>query len=331
MLVSVIITVYNLEQYVEKSILSVLEQSYTDLEILVIDDCSTDLSAEIIGKYSQQVKCLRTKKNSGVLLATIEGLQNATGDILCFLDGDDIWHKDKVFQIVTAFRKDKSIVMVSHDYEYVNENGNVLSRTDNSQVILKKNNSDQAFINKKMKDSVLGYFGNVWLGSAYCLKNDKQLVTDFISCAKQLPNPEYTYQDHPLASFWIVNNKEGFLAYIDQKLLQYRIHEHNYSGAYHNKATARKLAFKAYNTSAATLSITKNSGVGNYLIKRQIEKLAYYEFLLALFDKKNSKAFALNLKLSFGFYSKKDFIKEWSRYFGVLVLGNYFFKILNKR
>lgn len=332
MIASVIITVYNLEKYIESAITSVLEQSYSDIELIIVDDCSTDQSTEIIKNYSSKAKIIQTKENSGVLLATIEGIMNATGDVICFLDGDDLWHKDKVLKIMEKFQKDEHTIMVSHDYEYINENNKHIEKKDSSQNILKKNLLNQAFVSNTMRNSILGYYGNVWLGSAYCFRNNQKLINEFKAWALQLPYPKFTYQDHPLATFYVAYNFEGKIAYVNQKLLSYRIHENNYSGAYHNRESARKLAFKAYNTSMATLSIVQSKTFKDApaLIKRQKAKALYYEFLLSLLDKKFIKAFVLNFKLTFNFYSFKTLTKEWVRYFGILFLGNTFFKIMNK-
>jgi glycosyltransferase involved in cell wall biosynthesis len=331
MTVSVIITVYNLERYIEKSIHSVLDQSYKNIEIILVDDCSTDHSAEIINKYSDRLTYLRTSNNSGVLLATIEGLKKATGDIICFLDGDDLWHKNKIQKIVEKFEIDEQVFMVSHNYQYINDSDEIIFRKDHSQEILIKNLENPDFISQTMKRSILGYLGNVWLGSAYCIKNNKSVVDKFILWAELIPDSRLTYQDHPLACFWVIHHPIGRICYIGEPLLQYRIHDSNYSGSYHNKNTARKIAVKAYNTALATQSIVAQAGAEPFLLNRQNVKVNYYKFLITLMDKKFFQAFRLNIYLTFRFYKKGDFIKEWVRFWGILFLGDSFFKFLNNR
>ena len=91
-----IIPVYNREKTVKKAIDSVLAQTWKDMEIIVIDDGSTDKSAEVI----KSIKDARIKyiyqKNAGACAARNHGLDLATGDIIAFHDSDDVWHKDKL-------------------------------------------------------------------------------------------------------------------------------------------------------------------------------------------------------------------------------------------
>lgn len=95
-MISVIIPVYNREKTVKKAIDSVLAQTWKDMEIIVIDDGSTDKSAEVI----KSIKDARIKyiyqKNAGACAARNHGLDLATGDIIAFHDSDDVWHKDKL-------------------------------------------------------------------------------------------------------------------------------------------------------------------------------------------------------------------------------------------
>jgi glycosyltransferase involved in cell wall biosynthesis len=85
MLISVIITCYNLEKYIADAIDSVVTQDVASdkYEVIVVDDCSTDRSAEIIHSYENVHYC-RTKNNCGVLLATILGLESSSGELVFF-------------------------------------------------------------------------------------------------------------------------------------------------------------------------------------------------------------------------------------------------------
>lgn len=94
--ISVIIPVYNCEKYLNKCVDSVLNQTYTNYEIILIDDGSTDRSSEICDKYekvSKKVKVLH-QKNSGVSQARNNGVDIAEGKYICFLDSDDYIEKE---------------------------------------------------------------------------------------------------------------------------------------------------------------------------------------------------------------------------------------------
>ena len=88
---TVAISAYNIENYVKRAIDSVLNQTFKNYELLVIDDCSTDSTVEVIKQVvGQNAKILQTKKNSGTAAASRNiAIENAQGEYLLFLDGDD--------------------------------------------------------------------------------------------------------------------------------------------------------------------------------------------------------------------------------------------------
>lgn len=90
--INVIIPVYNAEKYLERCIQSLINQTLSDIEILFIDDCSTDNSLEILKKYEKidsRIKVYTLDKNSGAAVARNKGLENAKGEYLNFVDSDD--------------------------------------------------------------------------------------------------------------------------------------------------------------------------------------------------------------------------------------------------
>ena len=95
--VSVIVPVYNGARYLGEAIQSVLDQSFADFELLLVDDASPDNSAEIASRYHDpRLKYLRHPKNLGSDRARHTGLQESTGEIIAFLDQDDQFHPDKL-------------------------------------------------------------------------------------------------------------------------------------------------------------------------------------------------------------------------------------------
>jgi glycosyltransferase involved in cell wall biosynthesis len=104
-LISVIIPVYNAEKYLSEAINSVLAQSHTDLEIIAVDDGSTDSSTEILHSYGRHVKALR-QENAGAAAARNAGIAACTGDYISFLDADDYWHPDKLQLQLSLLRSD---------------------------------------------------------------------------------------------------------------------------------------------------------------------------------------------------------------------------------
>lgn len=94
-LVSVIIPNYNYAEFVDKAIESVLSQTYKNIEIIVVDDGSTDNSIEVLSTYLSGIT-LVSQSNSGVSSARNSGLVKASGEYVCFLDSDDVWFSNKI-------------------------------------------------------------------------------------------------------------------------------------------------------------------------------------------------------------------------------------------
>lgn len=98
-LVSIVVPVYKVEAYVERTILSVKRQTYTDWELVMVDDCSPDNSSEVIKKYIQsdsRIKYFKQSKNYGAAAARNRGLAEARGQYIAFLDADDMWDPEKL-------------------------------------------------------------------------------------------------------------------------------------------------------------------------------------------------------------------------------------------
>ena len=122
-LVSVIIPVYNAEEFIEDTINNIKIQTYKNWELLLVNDCSTDKSVSIIEKYlnDSRIKLINLSKNSGPANARNLGIENANGRYLCFQDADDIWNNEKIKKQVD-FMKEKECAFSFTGYQFVNEN-----------------------------------------------------------------------------------------------------------------------------------------------------------------------------------------------------------------
>ena len=97
--VSVIMPVYNAAKYLETSLLSIINQTYKDWELVLVDDCSTDSSPEIIAKFQSQNPNIiyhRLEQNQGAAVARNTALNIAKGRFVAFLDSDDVWEPQKL-------------------------------------------------------------------------------------------------------------------------------------------------------------------------------------------------------------------------------------------
>ncbi|HTQ62324.1 MAG TPA: glycosyltransferase [Candidatus Solibacter sp.] len=113
--VSVLIDTYNHERFIEKAIASVLEQDFpaSEREILVVDDGSTDGTAEIVRKFEPHLRLIR-KANGGQASAFNAGIPECTGEIVSFLDGDDWWASGKLKRVAGEMASDSALGLVGH-------------------------------------------------------------------------------------------------------------------------------------------------------------------------------------------------------------------------
>ena len=98
-LVSVIMPAYNVEKYIEEAVSSVLSQTYKNWELLILDDCSSDCTAEIAEYFASldtRIRLLRNSQNMGVAKTRNRGFNIAKGEWIALLDSDDVWHSDKL-------------------------------------------------------------------------------------------------------------------------------------------------------------------------------------------------------------------------------------------
>ncbi|MBR6126526.1 glycosyltransferase family 2 protein, partial [bacterium] len=126
--VSIIIPVYNVEEYLEQCLESVKNQTYTDLEVLCINDGSTDNSLEILNRYAHEDSrfMVFSQENLGVSAARNKGIDLSTGEYILFLDPDDWWSEDIVEKAVNKIEAENSEVVIFCSYYY--KRGNELVR-----------------------------------------------------------------------------------------------------------------------------------------------------------------------------------------------------------
>ena len=114
---SVIIPLYNKEKDIKKTLLSVLNQSFDDFEIIIINDGSTDNSEEIVKSVIDKRICLFTKKNEGVSIARNYGVEKATSNYVVFLDADDYWYANHLDNLNTLTIKFPNNMWFATAYE----------------------------------------------------------------------------------------------------------------------------------------------------------------------------------------------------------------------
>lgn len=218
-LISIVIPVYNAEKYISYTIESVIKQSYSNWELILVNDCSPDNSVEVIKKYlSKKVRLINMPVNSGVSKARNEGVKNAKGSYIAFLDADDMWARDKLEKQIEVVKKNNNVGIVYTGSKFVDENNNEF-------------------------DYILNVPTRI---------NYKELLKqNVISCSSVLIKKEfilkYKFQNdnmHEDYAVWLQLLRDGVAAIgINEPLLLYRILNNSKSS---NKIKAAKMNYRVY-------------------------------------------------------------------------------------
>ncbi|SNR66961.1 Glycosyl transferase family 2 [Maribacter sedimenticola] len=169
-MISIIIPLYNKEQSIEKTISSVLCQSYTNFELLIVDDGSTDKSVAVVNGITDERIRLIEKDNGGVSSTRNTGVHAAKYEWISFLDADDVWHIDFLKNIVEVIEEQKEVQVITTDYETRTSNGDVIK----SYVAHKKGYVDFFAVSNEIGFHILNM-------SAFCVRKSTLIQTGLFS------------------------------------------------------------------------------------------------------------------------------------------------------
>ena len=165
--VSIITPCYNAASFIDETIKSVLNQSYQNWELIIVDDCSTDNSSKIIKKYcslDNRIKYIKTESASGSpTIPRNIAIKNAKGRYIAFLDSDDLWLPNKLEEQLTFFNNEK-IAVVYSNYEKINEEG-----IRNKRVIKAPNSVDyKTLLKSNVIGNLTGIYDTAKSGKIFC-------------------------------------------------------------------------------------------------------------------------------------------------------------------
>lgn len=159
---SIIVPVYNVEDYLDKCLNSIKEQTYKNFEVIIVNDESPDNSQKIIDKYTkkdQRFKCYN-KKNGGVSSARNHGLKYVKGDYLIFIDGDDYIDKYLLEKLNKELEK-QNYDMIRFSYSKVDESGNIIKEINIKEENNDKNSVIKEILNNELVDVMWLYTYNI--------------------------------------------------------------------------------------------------------------------------------------------------------------------------
>lgn len=124
-LVSIIMPSYNTGKFIKETINSVIAQTYSNWELIIVDDCSTDNTDEIVKSINDnRIIYLKNETNSGAAISRNKALREAKGRWIAFLDSDDLWKNDKLEKQI-KFMKENNCYFSYTNYIEIDENGNI--------------------------------------------------------------------------------------------------------------------------------------------------------------------------------------------------------------
>lgn len=127
-LVSIIMPSWNTDKFIGESIKCVIDQTYQNWELLIVDDCSSDNTDEAVGAFlsDKRIKYFKNEKNCGTALARNRALREAQGEWIAFLDSDDLWMPEKLEKQI-SFMKEHEYVLSYTEYEKIDEENKPLN------------------------------------------------------------------------------------------------------------------------------------------------------------------------------------------------------------
>ena len=129
-LVSIVTPSYNTGRWIGETIQSVLNQTYENWEMIIVDDCSTDNTDEVVAGYKDsRIKYIKNEKNSGAAISRNRAIREAKGEYIAFLDSDDLWTPNKLEKQI-RFMKDNGYAFTCAYSDYIDENSQPLHQVD---------------------------------------------------------------------------------------------------------------------------------------------------------------------------------------------------------
>ena len=207
-LVSVVIPSYNHERFISASIESVLGQDVDDLELIIVDDASTDASRHIIQKYAEEdarVRVIFHETNCGISKTMNDGIAAAKGKFLGEIASDDVWMKDKLSKQLAVLESDEDLIVFT-EVEVIDESGQPLGTWSELDDVSAKKTGDifhdllgrweffmgSTMLHKRANLGDIGYDESLKYANDYKLYLELARSMRFISYQNRLLSTEYT-------------------------------------------------------------------------------------------------------------------------------------------
>ena len=199
--VSIVTPAYNQARFLEETILSVLEQDYPRIEYVVVDDGSTDGTADVIRRYEDRLAWWTTQENAGQVAAINRGFARTTGELMGFLNSDDTLLPGAVSAMVDKLEGDPSLVMVYGDAIYTdadsNRTGYLPSRPWDPERMVRVCDNHVVQPSSLWRRSAWEQAGPLDEGGYYFFDFELYLRLAALGPVKRISKPLSTYREHP--------------------------------------------------------------------------------------------------------------------------------------
>ena len=232
-MISIVTASYNYANFIKETIQSVLNQTYTDWEMIIVDDCSSDNSVEIIKSYNdERIKLYINEENLGLSKTIQKGIKKACGDWIVFLESDDYITPDYLEKKIQIAEKYPSVNLIFNDCEFFGDEKKVFD----FNAVLKR--TRKILNQNKYPFNMFYYFyhsNKIFTFSAVMAKKEDLLKINYE------PKLDYLLDWH----LWIQMAYLGEFYFINEKLTYWRLHNNSYikNSTYKNPFN---LQFKSY-------------------------------------------------------------------------------------
>jgi glycosyltransferase involved in cell wall biosynthesis len=202
--VSIITPVFNSEKFIAKTIESAIAQSYTNWEMILVDDASSDSSVDIIKLFqdtNSQIKLYQLEQNSGAAVARNKATELATGDYIAFLDADDLWKPNKLKAQIELMQT-QDIEVCFSSYELMNEDGESLNKIVTALPVL----NYQKLLKSNYIGNLTGIYNAKTLGKIFVTNLKKRQDWLLWLIALQRSNKPAMSINAPLAKYRVREN-----------------------------------------------------------------------------------------------------------------------------
>ncbi len=277
--ISIVLTTYNRKELLSETIFSILGQSFTDFELIIVDNFSHyDFPAHMSSFHDDRIIALQNQNNGIIAINRNYGIKYAQGDYIAFCDDDDLWNSDKLEKQIPFLNKD-DIIGVATSF--------VTIGSSKFQSEKPSNNAQSINFSKAIESNIIPY-------SSLVIKNE---INNYFNEDKQFVSIE----DWDFQLNLLLKSKKNILLLPD-KLISYRVHDHNAGmntdqiekglliiekyKKYLNKALYRKAKFKVYNGLAFFKFKQGSKGSSIYFLKallRSYNTISFLKCLLMIF------------------------------------------------